>query len=523
MNGPELYNIALDCVDKNAQSLHNKHKTAMIAVGRDFTAKKLTFSNLEGLTNRIANALRELGFKQGERLLLRLGNGMEFPVTFLGAIKAGLIPIPISPLLTWHELQFLLEDSESAVFVTSLSTLPPELLKEKPECLRKTLLLTPPGAPLPPDCHRWEDLLKNASSDFKTENTPADSPAFWLYTSGTEGKPKAVIHAHRSIPAHDGRARLWQDVKADDLIFNTSALHWSYALTCGMLDLWRHGLPTLIYSGELSAEKITRLVKQFGVTIFMSVPGIYRRLGDHLRENDDAFSKVRICLSAGEKLGEETRKRFRTLAGLDIYEGLGMTEHSVYLVQRYGDPIVPKSCGQAVPGATVSILRENLSEAKPGETGILASHRSCPGLMLGYYRRPEEEAAAFKGDWFLSGDLASLDEAGNFFFEGRRDDVITSGGYRISPLEVERVLNECDLVQESAVVGAEGEAGQTWVRAFVVLNQKGNLSKEAENQIRLHAEKHLAKFKTPREMIVVDSLPKTESGKIKRKELKRKG
>jgi acyl-coenzyme A synthetase/AMP-(fatty) acid ligase len=533
MSRSDLYNIALDCIDKHARSLYTKHKTAMIFVREDFSVQRLTFSNLEGLTNRIANALRGLGLQAGERLLLRLCNGPEFPVTFLGAIKAGLIPIPTSPLQTWHELKFLLEDSEASVLVTSKELFPQELFLEKPPSLKQTLLLSEKNSPLPPGTLRWADLLKNAPPSFQTEPTAADAPAFWLYTSGTEGKPKAVIHSHRSIRAHDGRARVWQDLQKDDVVFNTSSLNWSYALTCGMLDLWRHGVTPLIDGGPSAPERIGDLIRRFGVTTFMSVPAIYRRLVESFENGEEKpFAKVRVCLSAGEKLPAGTRDRFRKATGLEIYEGLGMTEHSVYLVQPYHEPLVLGSCGRPVPGTRIAILRDDLTEAPAGETGILSSHRSCEGLMLGYhYKNPPSPPfdkgglGGFHGDWFLSGDLASRDETGNFFFVGRRDDVITAGGYRISPLEIEAVLNQMEWVSESAAVGEELEPGKTIVSAFVVLREGTSPEKETAEKIKSLSAEKLAKYKIPRRILFVDSLPKTQSGKIKRNGLRtiRKG
>ncbi len=536
----EKYNIALDCIDKHAQSILNKNKTALIVVGAHGRAPlRLTFSNLLGLTNRFANALQNLNLERGDRLVLRLPNIPEFPIAFLGAIKAGIIPIPTSPLLTWHELEFLLKDSEASALVTTEELLPAEVLKIPPFSLKQILVIsrkTPSPQPSPTrgegntlhsspftlHYSRWQDLIKNAGSRFKTKPTHADDPAFWLYTSGTTGRPKAVIHAHRNIPAHDERVKLWQDVKPGDVIFNTSALNWSYALTCGMLDLWRHGLTSVIYDGELSAEKICKVIQQNHVTTLMSVPGIYRRLVEYSKERvslEETFSKVRVCLSAGETLEGEVRVAFKKATGLEIYEGLGMTEHSVYLVQRFGEPLVMGSCGKSLPGQSIALLREDLSEADVDEPGILASDRSSPGLMLGYHHRPEEEAEAFKGPRFLSGDVARRDAGGNFFYLGRKDDVITAGGYRISPLEVEIVLNQHHAVEESAVVGQTLEPGKTIVKAFVVLKEGISANQETSKNLQDFAAKNLAKYKVPRQIIFLRELPKTPSGKIKRTEL----
>ena len=520
---PDLYNIALDCIDKNAQSLLNKHKTALLCAestgDQTFERKRLTFSNLEGLTNRIANALKNISLPKGARIILRLPNCPEFPVTFLGAVKAGLIPIPTSPLLTWSELRFMMEDSEAAVLVTTTGLLPEFPDSERPSSLKEILLVSPLGQTPPPGSRRWEDLLKSSEPVFQTEPTQASDPAFWLYTSGTEGRPKAVIHAHRSIPAHDSRMRLWQDAKSGNVIFNTSALNWSYALTAGLLDVWRHGLTAVVYEGPSSPEALGPVIRDLSVTTFMSVPGIYRRLAEH-PEAKNFFSKVRVCLSAGEKLSEEVHGHFLQNTGLEIREGLGMTEHSVYLIQGVGSPLVPGSCGKGLPEEKTAILRPDLSVASPGEIGILASRRDSPGVMLGYHRRPDEEAKAFQGEWFLSGDLASQDAEGNFFFVGRSDDVITAGGYRISPMEVEAALNQHPLVLESAAVGWDKEPGKTLIAAFVVLKNKSEDLDAARAGLLSFAAGRLARYKAPREIFFVETLPKTRNGKIQRAEVK---
>ncbi len=532
MFSQNFYNIALDCVDKHAQSYENKDKTALICMKEGGEVTRLTFSNLQGLTNRIANGLKNSGFQKGDRIIIYLPNCPEFPVMFLGAIKAGFIPIPVSPLLTSEELKFIVEDSGAKEVVSS---------------------------------QRWvQDLFKSSSSQFITVSTQADEPAYWLYTSGTEGKPKAVVHAHRSIKAHDVRTKVWQDFRRGDVIFNTSALNWSYALTAGLLDVWRHGLTSVIYEGKPDPKNLCEIIQKEKVTIFMSVPGIYRRLVESFEKSPQPpftkrggsfssplckggpggiFSNVRVCNSAGEKLPEEIRNKFKEYTGLEIYEGLGMTEHSVYLVQPFGEPVVKDSCGKALPGQRIAVLKEsivtpakaggqwsqrdsrfrgndNMTEAKAGEVGILASHRSCLGLMLGYRENPPLPPfyKGGLGGFFLSNDLAYQDEKGNFFFQGRKDDVITAGGYRISPLEVETVLNQYPKVLESAVVGLE-ENQKTFVAAFVVLGKEENQTSLLQEKIKSYMSEHLAKYKIPKKIIFVNALPKTANGKLKRKEL----
>ncbi|MBI2340084.1 MAG: acyl-CoA synthetase [Deltaproteobacteria bacterium] len=494
----EHYNIVTDCLDKHAS---DTSKMALLFVDEALSVHFFTFCELAESSRRFSAGLVHHGFKAGDRLVLRFPNGPKFPVAFLGAARIGVILIPSSPLLTEGELDFLVQDSEAKGVVT-------------PE--------------------NFSEFAGDESSKFEMMPVSKSGPAFWLYTSGTEGQPKAVIHAHRSIPAHDERVRLWQDLKSDDVVFNTSSLNWSYALTCGLLDVWRHGAAVAVYSGEITPEKIGRVIQECGVTVFMSVPGIYRKLAGYFREGAMPLQGVRVCLSAGEKLPGEVRHDFKKAVGLEIYEGLGMTEHSVYLVQRYGEPIVEGSCGRPLPGSRIAILREDLSECEPDEIGILASHRSCEGLMIGYHQTKSPpaplckggkggilEGPGFYGEWFLSGDLAYRDVGGNFFFVGRRDDVITAGGYRISPMEVEAVLNRHPAVLESAVIEREIEPGKTIVVAHVVGREAPacRSGRVSAPELIAHAAQHLAKYKLPREVVFVDSLPKTRNGKIRRKEL----
>ncbi len=523
---PTHYNIAIDCVDKHVESLLHKDKPALLSVQWSASAsspsiQSMTYGKLAEQTNRFANALGDLPITPGNRLLIRLPNRIEFAIAFLGAIKAQVIPIPSSYLLTGYELRFLLEDSGAEALITTPELLPPEILGNRPPMLKKIIVVTDNKSQLPQGGYHWETLLKGALHIFKTRPTLAEDPAYWLYTSGTEKEPKGVIHAHRSIPAHDARVQLWQNLYQTDVAFNTSAFNGSYGLACGFLDVLRQGATAVIYEGPLQPENIFCVAEEVKVTVLMSVPGIYRRLVRYWEEKKkEGFGTVRIALSAGEKLPKETRQQFRKRTGLQIYEGLGMTEHSVYLVQRYGEKPVADSCGSPLPKQRITILRKNLTEAPPGEAGILASHRSCPGLMLGYHNRPEEERWVLTEDWFLSDDIAKRDNEGNLYFLGRRDDVITAGGYRISPMEIEAALNQSPDVAESAVVSTEIGKGKSIVKAFLVPTKKTETSDVIRERILRFAAEKIARYKVPREIVFLESLPKTPNGKLKRAALR---
>lgn len=517
----DFYNIATDCIDKHANSWENKHIPALIALAKNGNVQRLSYSQMLGLTNRMANALIQLGIQKGDRILLRLPNVAEFPISFLGAIKAGALPIPTSPLFTWKEFEYLLKDSGARVLITTPGLSLPELQGLDPGSLPCRLWVCSKESSLPPGALRWQDVLKSASSQFKTLPTSAQDPAYWLYTSGTTGYPKAAVHAHRSIPAHDRRAKIWQDVRKGDVIFNTSDLNWSYALTAGCLDIWRHGLTTVISEESPSPERIAQCLQTFKVTTFMSVPGIYRRLIRFLKEQPGIFDNVRVCITSGEKIPQEDRSQFKDLTNKNLYQALGMTENSMYLVQPADVEPIPDSVGQSVFGEQIQILGEDLQPLSAEQTGILATHRDCPGLMLGYWDGTGNIYEPWEKDWFLSGDYARRDIHGNFFFEGRRDDVITAGGYRISPLEVESVINQYPEVEESAVVGNLLEKGKNIVTAFVVLKKSPSPSQNFEDNLNEFLKERLAKYKIPRRYQILSRLPKTVTGKIKRAALKK--
>jgi acyl-coenzyme A synthetase/AMP-(fatty) acid ligase len=516
----EKYNIATDCIDKHAKSWENKHNLALISVAKNGNVQKLSYSQIQGLTHRMANTLIQLGIQRGDRILLRLPNVAEFPISFLGAIKAGVIPVPTSPLFTWEEFEYLLKDSGARALVTTPSLSFPELETLGSGGLPYRLWVCPPETQLPPETFRWQDILKSASSQYKTPPTFAEDPAYWLYTSGTTGYPKAAVHAHRSIPAHDRRSKIWQDVRKGDIIFNTSDLNWSYALTAGCLDIWRHGLTTIISEESPTPEHIAQCLQSFKVTTFMSVPGIYRRLIRFLIEHPRIFDNVRVCITSGEKIPSEDRHQFKSLTHRNLYQALGMTENSMYLVQPVDMEPIPDSVGQSVFGEQIQILGEDLQPLPAEQIGILATRRDCPGLMLGYWDGTGNIHEPWEGDWFLSGDFARRDIDGNFFFEGRRDDVITAGGYRISPLEVESVINQYPEVEESAVVGNLLEKGGNIVTAFVVLKKRPISPQSFEEDLQKFLKDRLAKYKIPRRYQILSHLPKTVTGKIKRAALK---
>jgi acetyl-CoA synthetase len=421
------------------------------------------------------------------------------------AIKIGAIPIPVSNQFTTKEIKFIQQDSKARFLVNK------NLQSDEVVVLD---LLTGSS-------HHVREFI-NDGSCFTAIQSDENDAAYCLYTSGTEGTPKAVIHAHRSIPAHDYRVKNWLGFKKGDVVLNTSALNWSYALTGAVMDVLRHGGVAVFLAEELTAENILRAIQEQNVSVLMSVPGIYRRFVAHLKAQPDFKSKLHSCVSAGETLSSSLRTSFLDLTGINIREGLGMTEHSVYLVQSKESAVKLGSCGKPVESECVQIQRGDGKEASVNEVGVIATHKNAKGLMLGYQDFSSENSLPklpLKQEWFPSGDLARRDEDGDYFFVGRQDDMITAGGYKVSPLEVEAVLNNHADVLESCVIGSAEENGRTFVLAVIVLKENSQTANREES-LQKYAEENLAYFKRPKKYVFSEYLPRSRNGKLLRRELK---
>jgi acetyl-CoA synthetase len=515
---PRYYNIGRDCTDKHAKRVSHINKVALYWENEEGESKRFTYGELSQLTNQMANALLSLGFQKGDRLLIRLPNIPEFPLVFLGAIKIGAVPIPSSTMLTAEEIGYLLDDSKSRGVITT-----PELY-EAVEVNRghheefKHVLIV--GQPIPSQCVNFTELMNKCSENLNIPETRADDIAYICYTSGTTGFPKGVVHAQRALIGHDPAARYWQSLKPDDIVMQAGKLNWTYTLGTGCLDPWRHGCSTVIYGGEHDPKKFFELIAKYRVDVFMAVPTVYRQM---LRVSDEVqldFSSLRHALSAGEHLSKQLFLSYKNKLGVELYDGLGMSEFSYYLSNMPGMPIKPGSPGKPQPGHRSTLIDEEGKEVEIGENGVLATPKDDPGIMLHYWQRHKETDNMFLGNWFVSGDFFYKDEDGYFWIVGREDDIITTFGYRVSPFEVERVLGEHPAVQECAVAGIDIGEDKTITTAFVVLKGKMHEVERLKKELLDYTDRRLAKYKCPREIIFLESLPKTPNGKVKRKVLR---
>ena len=499
-DGNPPLNLARWCLERHAEDPASRDRAAFTFVNEDGSAQSWTYAAVWERIQRHARGLLAGGMEPGDRVLIRLPHSPDYAFAFFGATLAGLVPIPASPLLTAEEAAFLASDAQATATITTW-----ELRIEDFE-----------GATLLPGDL---DMLDGPGP---LPETHAEDPAFLIYTSGTTNRPKGAVHAHRTV---HGRAMMregWQDFRPTDVTLHAGTLNWSYTLGVGLMDAWAAGAHAILAGGASTPDRWPALMHDFGVTVLVAVPTVYRQMLKYARP-EDAGAQLRHVLCAGEPLSPTLLDEWRARVGTPMYESLGMTEVSTYISSGPSTPTREGSPGRPQAGRVVAILPTE-DDATPasneplpaGEIGLLAVHRSDPGLMLGYWRRPEEDAAVVRGDWFVGGDLASLDADGYLWFQGRADDVIKSFGYRLSPVEIEQAIETFPAVSEAAVVAHRIDEMKTLVTACLVPREGATLDVSA---LRAHVEQHLAEYKRPHEYVVVESLPRTRNGKLLRRAL----
>jgi acyl-coenzyme A synthetase/AMP-(fatty) acid ligase len=433
--------------------------------------------------------------------MIRMDNDLPYILTFFGALAAGIVPLPSSAALTGEEAEFLLVDSAAAAIALSDDLALAHAAPSGVAVLTEEEIIT----------------LAHGGEPVDYADTAATDPGFLIYTSGTMGRPKGVLHGHRTAWGRRPMYQGWYGIGAEDVVLHAGAFNWTYTLGVGLIDPWANGATAVLYNGPPEPAIWPELIARFGVTIFATVPSLYRRILKYGRFQPSRLATLRHGLTAGEALPPAVLTAWRTETGTELYEALGMSEISTYISTGPGMPIKPGSPGRPQSGRRVAILAADEAPTRilpTGETGLIAIHRTDPGLMLGYWRRPEEEALVFRGDWFCGGDRAHIDEDGYVWFHGRHDDILNPMGYRVSPLEIEGVLAHHPSVHEVAVGELAVSPEVRILAAFVVPHGHGD-----ERALLDWAKEHLASYKLPRLVVFVEHLPRTRNGKLLRREL----
>jgi acyl-coenzyme A synthetase/AMP-(fatty) acid ligase len=495
---PARFNLAHYCLAEQARA--HPDKTAVVIVG-DAGEQRWTYGALDRDVRALAAGFRGLGLAPGARVMIRMGNEAGAVLSYFAAIAAGYVALLASAQLTFEEAAFLLADCGAGALVLGRD-FEGEAHAGGVAVLRgadiERLLQSPPLA---------------AYAD-----TGAEDPAYLVYTSGTTSRPKGVLHAHRAAWGRRPMYPHWQGLGPDDVMLHAGAMNWTYTLGVGVVDPLANGAAAVLYNGKPDPAVWPRLIACHRATIFAAVPGVYRQIlkyGD-LATHD--LSSLRHGLTAGAALSPSLLEEWRARAGTELYEAFGMSECSTFISSGPTAPVRPGSPGRPQPGRLVAVLpREGGTEPLGvGETGVLAVRRGEPGLMLRYWNRPEEEGDAFRGEWFVSGDLVEIDADGYVWHHGRADEVMNAQGYRVSPAEVEKCLLGHPLVADAAAAERPGRDDQTIIKAYVVARDGAELSEEA---ILAHCAEHLAAYKRPRVVAFIDALPRNRNGKLVRAEL----
>ena len=500
---PALFNMAAYAIGRAARATPDA--TALLVIDRlDAGAATETWSYraLERAVLSIAHGLTERGLQRGDRVLIRLDNTSAYALLFFGAVAAGLVPIPASSQLTEPEAAFLLENSGARCValpeMTGAGSLP-----------REVSIITAG------DVTGW--IAGDAvAADYA--DTAADDPAYMIYTSGTTSRPKGVLHAQRAAwgrrPMYDG----WYGLTTADRMLHAGAFNWTYTLGVGLTDPWAMGATTIVYTGEKTPELWPQLIAQTGATIFAAVPSLYRQILKYAKPTGANLGCLRHGLIAGEPPPPGLFEDWHAATATHLHEAFGMSEMSTYISTSPTTPRRAGFIGRVQAGRAVAILPVDggTTPLAAGEEGLIGVHRSDPGLMLGYWQRPDEDADVRRGDWFVGGDLGVMDADGYVAHRGRANDIMKALGYRVAPQEIEAVIAQVPGVAEVACAEVRVRADVSVIGAFIVPVAGAMLSADS---ILAHARKHLAAYKVPREVVFLEALPRTPNGKLKRKAL----
>jgi benzoate-CoA ligase len=508
---PRDYNFAADILGRNRA---RANKPAFV----DHRAS-WTYGQLTDRANRFCAALRAKGIKREERILICLLDTIDWPTAFLGALKAGVIAVPVNTLMTEADYQFMLADSRARMLVVSDVLLPrfEQLIAACPDL--QHVVVSGDDAK---DHERFEDLLSAAPRDDYTASTTRDDMAFWLYTSGSTGKPKGAVHVHASLRlTNDLYGTPILGLNESDVCYSVAKLFFAYGLGNALTFPMSVGATTVLLPERPTAENVAALLRKHAVTVFYGVPTFYAGFLASNAAAQPGAVKFRRCVSAGEALPPDIGRRWSERYGCDILDGIGSTEMlHIFLSNRPGD-IKYGTTGRPVPGYEVRLVDEAGLPVKRGDLGELLVRGPSSAIM--YWNNREQSRRAFMGEWTRSGDKYREDEEGYYVYCGRNDDMLKVSGIYVSPFEVEAALQTHAAVLESAVVGWLDDDGLIKPKAFVVLKSPDTGCDELVRTLQDHVKAQLAPFKYPRWIEFRGELPKTATGKIQRFKLRAEG
>ncbi len=517
-NIPARYNIAADVCDRHAA---DASKIALIGEDADGKTWRMTFRDIQRKANQLANLLVSIGLVKGDRVMVLLGQNPWTAIAHVACWKAGLVSVPVSSLFAADAVAYRLNHVGAKVVITDQANLPTAVRARALAAQPVRFYLIDGHAP---EAELLTAALEAARDAFTNVDTAADDPAFLNFTSGTTGNPKGALQAHRSMLGHVPGAEFGLDFfpQPGDVMWSPADWAWLAGLMDVLMPAWYHGVPVLTFRApRFDPEQAFAMIGRHQVRTTLLVPTMLRLMRQVPDPVGRFGAKLRAIYSGGEFVGKELLEWGTEVLRLPINEIFGQTECNLVLGSNASVmPIKPGSIGRAVPGHIAAIVDDAGQEQPPGTTGNIAFRSPNPVMMLEYWRNPEATRDKYADGWLITGDLGMCDEDGYFWFQGRADDVITSGGYRIGPSEIEDALARHRAVVMAAAIGVPDPVRTELIKAFVVLKEGFRASPELVDEIRSFVREHLAKHEVPRDVEFVDALPMTTTGKILRRQLR---
>jgi benzoate-CoA ligase family protein len=513
INLPEAFNVATYFVDRNV--LEGRGGKTAIECGNE----RVSYRQLLERTNRAGNALRQLGVRPEERVLLLLLDTPEFLYSFFGAIKIGAVAVPTNTLLKPHEYEYLLNDTRARVVLVSEALLPQlqSIPRERLRYLREIVVVG--GSNQQHPC--LGELMHAASPELDAEPTSKDDTAFWLYSSGSTGAPKGCVHLHHDmVVCSELYARNILRMNDRDRCYSVARLFFAYGLgNAGYFPLGC-GATTILSPERPVSATVYADIERYRPTLFFSVPSNYAALLAYQREDGTEFdlSSVRHAISAGESLPAPLFERFKQRFGVEILDSLGSTETLQMVIANRPGEAKPGSSGKIIPGYEAKIVDDEGQLMPPGEIGnlLIKGDSTCSG----YWNQHEKTKTTFEGHWFRTGDKYYQDEGGYFWYAGRANDLFKVNGRWLSPAEVESALIAHPAIREAAVVARNDETGLTKSAAYVVVNDEFTASGQLTQELQDWVAERIGAYKRPRWIEFLPELPKTATGKLQRFKLR---
>ena len=517
---PKYFNIGVDICDKWADE---RYRLALIYEDEEGRVEKFTFWDLQRHSNRLANALKAYGIERGDRVGILLPQCPETALSHIAIYKLGAIAIPLFTLFGPDALEYRLGNSEAKAVITDGANIE-KVLEIKGRLPQLKTLIVTKGKPEEGVIDFW-GAVEKGSPYFDPIKTKADDPALIIYTSGTTGPPKGALHAHRVVLGHVPGVEFFHNFfpKKEDLYWTPADWAWIGGLIDVLLPSWHHGVPVVAYRAKkFDPEQAFHFIAKYGIRNAFMPPTALKMMRQVKDPKAHYDYRMRTIGCGGETLGEELLGWGKEVMDLVINEFYGQTECNL-VVGNCAEVMEIRrgSMGRAIPGHHVEVIDGSGNVVVPGVTGEVAIRRPDPVMFLEYWKNPEATREKFIGDWLCTGDLAKKDREGYFWFVGRKDDVITSSGYRIGPAEIEDCLLKHPSVSMAAVIGSPDPVRTEVVKAFIVLKAEISPGLSLKEDIQNFVKTRLAAHEYPREIEFVKELPMTTTGKIMRKELRK--